>query len=223
VQLPRFPECNHPLIKSLSHLSDRELLSLFQECPEAGIYFTAIFCRYSPLVYSLVQHMGRSPTQVEYLFGLTWRHIFETLPHLPAQEMTGTDPSSPTLQSWLIDQTALCINQITIPAAETIRYSLQAAPPPLWCYLEQALEQLPTRLRLMVRMAQTLQWSETLIAGYLQAEGEEISSPEITAYLQEGYQLLEASLPKDISTLYLQDPAPQSPPSAQLENNLSHN
>jgi len=86
---------------------------------------------------------------------------------------------------------------------ESIHYDLQTAPPPLWCYLEQALEQLQPGIRLMVVMAQTFQWSETRIAAYLQAEGEVISPAQVRIQLQQGYQLLEAALPEDIREIYL--------------------
>jgi hypothetical protein len=140
--------------------------------------------------------------QAEYLFALTWRHIY--------YELGGLDLKNPspgqvglTLQNWLINITAVCINEIQLPPTEAIHYSLQATSPPLWCYVEQALEQLPPILRLMVLMAQTFHWSETRIAAYLQAEGEKITPPEVANFLQEGYRMLEDKLPKDIRAIYL--------------------
>ncbi|MDX2100851.1 MAG: sigma-70 family RNA polymerase sigma factor [Leptolyngbyaceae cyanobacterium bins.59] len=198
LHIPIFSESNHPLIRSLSHLSDQELLTLFQRHPDTGRYFTALFCRYHPIVYTLIQHSARSPVQAEYLFALTWRHIFYELRGLDLQNQTNV-----TLQSWLINMTAFCINQANLPPVESIHYSLQAASPPFWCYIEQALNQLPPVIRIMILMAQTFHWSETRIAAYLQAEGEKMTAPEVKARLQEGYQLLEAALPEDIRDIYL--------------------
>lgn len=200
MQIPHFPEANHPLVKSLFHHSDQELVTLFQVNPDAGKYFTAIFCRYSPIVYTLIRHSARSPVQADYLFALTWKHIY--------YEMAGLDFSKPgsenlTLQNWLINMTAYCINEIELPPTEAIHYSLNATSPPLWCYVEQALEQLPPVLRLMVLMSQTFHWSETRIAAYLQAEGEGIASHEVANFLQEGYRMLEDKLPTDIRAIYL--------------------
>jgi hypothetical protein len=202
VQIPSFPEANHPLVKSLVHHSDQELLSLFQRHPETGKYFIVIFCRYSPIVYTLIRHSARSPVQADYLFALTWRHI-----HF---ELGGLNLSTPepgqealTLQNWLINMTAFCINEIQLPPTEAIHYSLTATSPPLWCYVEQALEQLPPIMRLMVLMAQTFHWSETRIAAYLQAEGEKISPAEVANFLQQGYRMLEDKLPVDIRAIYL--------------------
>ena len=76
MQIPHFPESNHPLVKSLFHNSDQELINLFGQHPDAGRYFTAIFCRYSPIVYTLIMHSARSPVQADYLFAMTWKHIY---------------------------------------------------------------------------------------------------------------------------------------------------
>jgi hypothetical protein len=202
VQIPHFPEANHPLVKSLFHHSDQELLSLFQRYPDYGKYFTVIFCRYSPIVYTLIRHSARSPVQADYLFALIWRHIYYELGGLDLNQ-PGTGQDSITLQNWLINITAFCINDIKLPPTEAIHYSLKDTSPPLWCYVEQALDQLPAISRLIVLMAQTFHWSETRIAAYLQAEGEQISPAEVANSLQAGYQMLEDKLPADIRAIYL--------------------
>jgi hypothetical protein len=202
VQIPHFPEANHPLVKSLFHHSDHELLTLFQRYPDSGKYFTVIFCRYSPIVYTLIRHSARSPVQADYLFALIWRHIYYELGGLDLKSgATGQDAL--TMQNWLINITAFCINEIKLPPTEAIHYSLKDTSPPLWCYVEQALEQLPPMSRLIVLMAQTFHWSETRIAAYLQAEGEQISPSEVASSLQESYQMLEDKLPADIRAIYL--------------------
>ncbi|MFN6564673.1 MAG: sigma-70 family RNA polymerase sigma factor [Nostoc sp. ChiSLP01] len=202
MQIPSFPEANHPLVKSLFHHSDDELLALFQQYPDAGKYFTVIFCRYSPIVYTLIRHSARSPVQADYLFALTWRHIYYELGGL---NLTRGESNQETLtmQNWLINMTAFCINEIKVPPTEAIHYSLEATSPPLWCYVEQALDQLPPILRLIVLMSQTFHWSDTRIAAYLQAEGEAIAPNEVANFLQEGYRMLEDKLPTDIRAIYL--------------------
>jgi hypothetical protein len=208
MQIPHFPEANHPLVKSLFHHSDHELLTLFQQNPDAGKYFTVIFCRYSPIVYTLIRHSARSPVQADYLFALTWRHIYYELGGLNLTD-SESGKEALTMQNWLINMTAFCINEIKVPPTEAIHYSLQATSPPLWCYVQQALDQLPPVLRLIVLMAQTFHWSETRIAAYLQAEGEEIAPNEVANFLQEGYRMLEDKLPTDIRAIYFgEDLAP---------------
>jgi hypothetical protein len=209
VQIPHFPEANHPLVKSLFHHSDHELLTLFQSHPDAGKYFTVIFCRYSPIVYTLIRHSARSPVQADYLFALTWRHIYYELGGLNLTTPESGEPAL-TMQNWLINMTAFCINEIKLPPTEAIHYSLQATSPPLWCYVQQALDQLPAVLRLIVLMAQTFHWSETRIAAYLQAEGEAIAPNEVANSLQEGYRMLEDKLPTDIRAIYFGEDFAQS-------------
>lgn len=209
MQIPSFPECNHTLVQQLGHLSDRELLNQFKSAPEAGKYFTTIFCRYSPVVFSLINHATRSPVQAEYLFAMTWRHILNELGGLelpPAAPGSGSEDAqgrSLSLQSWLINVTALCINQAVLPEVEDIHYSLAQASPPLWCYVERALDRLDPLERLILVMAQTFRWSETRISAYLQAEGERMSPTEVTVRLRRAAQNLEAALPDDIREIYL--------------------
>lgn len=202
MQIPTFSECNHPLIRSLSRYSDQELLTLFQRHPDAGQYFVALFCRYSSIVYTLIKHLARSPVQADYLFAMTWRHIYYELGGFDLRGVAANGEPL-TLQHWLINVTAVCINQAELPPVESIHYSLQDTPPPLWCYIEQALDRLPPMLRLIILMAQTFHWSETRIAAYLKAEGENIPPAEIKLRLKEGYRLLEDALPEDIRVIYL--------------------
>ncbi|MEM9007558.1 MAG: sigma-70 family RNA polymerase sigma factor [Cyanobacteria bacterium P01_F01_bin.86] len=213
MQIPSFPECNHAIVQQLGHLSDRELLNRFKAEPDVGKYFAAIFCRYSPVVFTLISHSARSPIQGEYLFALTWRHILNELSglELPSTDQApGSEDSqgrSLSLQSWLINVTALCINQAVLPAVEDIHYSLAQASPPLWCYVERALDRLDPLERLVLVMAQTFRWSETRISAYLQAEGERMPPAEVTVRLRQAAKNLEAALPDDIRTLYLDNVA----------------
>ncbi len=206
--IPSFPESSHPVVRALAHHSDQDLVTLLQRYPDSGKYFVAIFCRYSPMIYTLVQHSARSPVQADYLFATTWRHLFYELGGLDLAQAGPDGEPLFTLQSWLINVTAICINQADLPPVEAIHYNIQSTSPPLWCYVEQALDQLPPVLRLMVLMAQTFSWSETRISAYLQAEGEAISPAEVRLRLQEGYQLLQAALPEDIREIYVTDTLP---------------
>ncbi len=204
VQIPTFPESNHPIVKALGHYSDQDLLTLLQRHPDQGRYFVAFFCRYCPMVYTLIQHSARSPVQADYLFATTWRHVFYELGGLDLRSISASSGVAMTLQNWLINVTAICINQANLPPVEAIHYNLQESSPPLWCYVERALEQLTPDLRIIVLMAQTFGWSETRISAYLHAEGEVISPSEVRSRLQEGYRLLEAALPADIQEIYLE-------------------
>jgi hypothetical protein len=200
VPIPVFPEANHPIIKSLAQLSDQELLSAFQHYPEMGQYFVALFCRYSPMLYPVVQRSDPSPVRADYLFALVWRHLLHELSGLDLEHLqTGMN-----FQMWLLNTTAAQINQMHLPPIEDIHYDMQVASPPFWCYLDRALDEMPPDMRLIVVMAQTFNWSETRIAAYLQAEGEVTSPAGVQQRLEQGYQLLEKHLPEDIRAIYLE-------------------
>lgn len=201
MQIPRFPEANHPLVQPLFQHSDLELLTLLQQHPEQGKYFTAIFCRYSPLIYTIVRHSARSRVQSDYLFAVIWRHLYYEMQGLNPQSLETVGDNS--LQTWLIKVAGVALNEVEIPPVEAINYDLESAPPPLWCHLEIALNKLPPIVRLMVLMAQTFHWSEARIAGYLQQVDEPLSVEEVQSGLTQGYQLLETALPDDIRMIYL--------------------
>jgi hypothetical protein len=208
VPIPTFPEADHPIIKSLFHYNDQELLTLYQRYPDAGQYFVALFCRYSPMVYTLIQHAAKSPVQADYLFALIWRHVFH---ELVGVDLRAFSDGGGTFQGWLLAVTASGINDAELPPVEEIHYNLKAASPPFWCYLDRALAQLPAATRLMVLMAQTFHWSETRISAYLQAEGEDVPPEEVKRHLQEGYRLLANNLPDDIREIYMSGHSKQEP------------
>ncbi|MEL6603147.1 MAG: sigma-70 family RNA polymerase sigma factor [Cyanobacteria bacterium J06614_10] len=230
MQIPTFPECDHDLVKALIHQSDYGLVNSLQRSPTEGKYFTALFCRYSPVVYSLIRHSARSPVQADYLFALTWRHILNELsgidltPFRPPAQKSSVDASDEgadleggadfSLQGWLINLTAAHINQVKMPEVESIHYVLQDAPPPLWCYTERALDGLSARHRLIILMAQTFEWSDTRISAYLQAEGEQVAPQQVQAELQLAYQALERAIPADMREIYL-DYAPAVVPTPE--------
>ncbi len=199
LSIPTFPEAKHEILRSLAIYSDRELVNLHQLHPEQGKFFTAFFCRYSGIVFSVVQHAVESQLQAEYLFAVAWRQIFRELQQLKL----AADPAAINWQNWSIDITGKIINRLEVPPSTQIRYDLAAAPPPLWCYLNRGLDRLPPLLRLIVVMAQSLNWNEQRICAYLQGEGQKIPVTSIANYLTEGYQQLEADLPEDIRDIYL--------------------
>lgn len=219
VEIPSFPECKHPIVSALARHTDQELLTLFQRRPESGQYFLAIFCRYSSLVYTLIQHSARSPVQANYLFAMTWRHIYHELRgvelrnFLPQADSTseqgpggtGQEIQALDLQSWLINITAVCINKAQLPPTEAIHYAMEKASPPLWCYLEQAMNQLAPTHRLVLLLAQTFHWSRPRILAYLQAEGEPINMGQLDRVLEESYTQLHSLLPEDIQDIYMTD------------------
>jgi DNA-directed RNA polymerase specialized sigma24 family protein len=206
VQLPPLPEFNHPKVQALFQKSDRELVTLFQRHPEMGQYFAAIFCRYGQVIYTLVSTATRSPVQSDYLFVKTWEYIYHELRSL---DLRAISPRL-SLQSWSINVAAMMINRAELPPVEDIQYSLNETPPVFWCYLNQALNQLPGDLRLVLLLSQTFKWSNTRIAAYLQAEGENVSATDAKQLIAKAYRALEEALPADIRDIYSLTPTPLS-------------
>jgi hypothetical protein len=199
LSIPTFPESHHEILRSLADYSDRELVHRHQLHPEQGKFFAALFYRYSAVVYSVVQHAVEFQPQADYLFAMSWRQIFTEL----HQVQLSPDPAATNWQNWLIDITGSTIARVNVPPPAQIRYDLDVAPPPLWCYLDRGLDRLPPRSRLIVVMTQNFKWNEQRISAYLQGEGDIVPVAKIPGYLSQGYQQLEAELPQDIRDIYL--------------------
>lgn len=199
LSIPTCPEANHEILLSLANYSDRELVNLHQLHPEQGKFFTAFFCRYNSIVYSVVQHAVESRSQADYLFAMSWREIFVQLERVKLS----ANLEATNWQNWTIDITGNAISQVRVPAPGQIRYELAIAPPPLRCYLERGLDRLSPLVRLIVVMHQNLNWNEQRICAYLQGEGQKIPVQSIPDYLAQGYRQLEADLPQDIQQIYL--------------------
>lgn len=207
MRVPDFPEAQHPLIQPLVSLSDRDLVYRFQQHPDEGKYFVAIFSRYAGLSYVLIRNMASAALQTDYLFAKVWRNIFFELTYLdlgaPSDEAEGVeDAANFSLQTWVFNKAALCINQEEAPSIESVQYVLDAASPPLWCYLQVALDHLPALQRLVLVLSQTFHWSESRIVGFLQSEGQVIDHETIAQVKSEAFAALTKALPDDIQSIY---------------------
>jgi hypothetical protein len=202
MSVPEFLEAQHPLVLALCSESDRHLVRQFQQNPTEGKYFTAIFCRYSGLTYVLIRNMARAALQSDYLFARVWRNIFFELTYLDVGEPDRLTADDFSLQTWIFNKAALCVNQEEAPSIESVQYALGVAPPPLWCYLQTALDQLPPLHRLVLVLCQTFHWSESRILGFLEAEGQAISPENLAQTLSDAYERFMQAIPEDIQSIY---------------------
>jgi hypothetical protein len=207
MRVPQFPEAQHPIVEALSSHSDRELVYGFQQQPEQGQFFVAIFCRYAGLSYVLIRNMAHAALQTDYLFAKVWRNIFFELSYLdPGTPLSDADDFS--LQTWIFNKTALCINQEDAPSIESVQYALDIASPPLWCYLQIALDRLPSLHRLVLVLSQTFHWSDPRILGFLHSEGESVERNTISQLKVEAFETLSQILPEDIQAIYFTTETP---------------
>ena len=215
MRIPEFSEAQHPLIQSLSPQSDRDLVHSFQRYPDQGQFFVAIFCRYAGLSYSLLRNMAPTTLQSDYLFAKVWRNIFFELTYLDPNAAEGT-PDDFSLQTWIFNKTALCINQEEAPSVESVQYALEAAPPPLWCYLQVAIDHLPPLQRLVLVLSQTFHWSDTRITGFLQSEGESVEQGTVAHLRAEAFEDMMQRVPSDIRTIYFEREASYVEPRSSI-------
>lgn len=204
LSFPMMAERQHPLIQPLLTCSDEELVKAFQEERDRGCYFVAIYCRYAPLVYSVLQHHGRSPVQVDYLFAKVWHGLFfsfDLVEFTPEGVKVG-DEEARSLRNWIVNRTATLIQE-ELPGIEHITYVLQDAPPPLWCYLEASLAYLSPLSRLVLVTTQTFHWSLERVRAYLEVQGETYTLEELNQHLEEGLARIVEYLPPDIRQIYL--------------------
>ncbi|NCJ08313.1 sigma-70 family RNA polymerase sigma factor [Synechococcales cyanobacterium C] len=202
MQYPDFQESRHPLVQALQACTDEALVLGMQQSPQEGRYFVAIFCRYGTMAYILLRQTAPVSLQSDYLFARVWRNIFLELPYLQVTATGETDASTFSLQSWILNKVAACINQEALPPIESISYSFEAASPPLWCYLQRALDELPGIYRLVLVLSQIFHWQAERIVAFLQAEGESVTLEELPSRLAQAYKLLIEALPGDLQTIY---------------------
>jgi hypothetical protein len=203
MKLPNFSESGHPLIQPLLNQDDRQLLAELQQKPEQGRYFIAIFCRYGPLTYSLLRNRAVSQLQVDYLFARVWRNLFYRLRGLNWEELQSEGQGEASLQSWIFQNVALSIHQDQIPPIESIQYSLDDVPLPLWCYLQTALDHVESLPRLILVLTERFHWPPAKVVSFLKAEGHSLATADLATYSGLGQAQLEAALPADIREIYL--------------------
>jgi hypothetical protein len=216
MSVPEFLEAQHPLVQALCNDSDRQLVLQFQQKPNEGRYFTAIFCRYGGLTYVLIRNMARAALQTDYLFARVWRNIFFELTYLEVGDPDGAIADGFSLQTWIFNKAALCVNQEEAPSIESVQYVLSVAPPPLWCYLQTTLDQLSALHRLVLVLSQTFHWSESRILGFLEAEGQTMSRETFAQTQSEAYQRLIEAIPEDIQSIYFNNSLLQPPENAEV-------
>jgi hypothetical protein len=140
---------------------------------------------------------------VDYLFARVWRNLFYRLRGLNWEELQSEGQGEASLQSWIFQNVALSIHQDQIPPIESIQYSLDDVPLPLWCYLQTALDHVESLPRLILVLTERFHWSPAKVVSFLKAEGHSLATADLATYSGLGQAQLEAALPADIREIYL--------------------
>jgi hypothetical protein len=203
VEIDIFPEVKHPLIEPLLTYADLQLVNLCQQHQGEGKYFVAIFCRHHALVRSIITDSVSSPEEIDFLEQWVWQNIFDELPQLQLP----SDPESEfeSLTNWLISITKTILNQPNLPSLDLLKPQGEERLLPLNFYLELALDKLPPLHRLIFLLHEKFSWSAEQISKYLKLQGEIISLPDLEAYLQDSYSLVNTYIPEDIRLIYLEN------------------
>lgn len=196
MQIPTFAEAHHESILALGQYTDAELIQNHIQEPEKAQYFIAFFCRYSSIVYSIIQHVAGDQIQIEYVFALAWQRVFDRL-----QELDDRKIPKIVWQQWVVNVAGELVGPQKLPASDELTYRLSKVSPPLRCYTNRSLELIQPLLRLVFIMGNR-QWSAKQIAAALKAEGEDLAEMDVPLYLAEAQKSFEKTLPLDLLEIY---------------------
>jgi hypothetical protein len=197
VQIPHFLEADHQLIRSLQSASDAELIQgCCQEMDQAK-FFTAFFCRYSAVTYSIFQHVASSPIQAEYTFAKAWQHMFERIQQLDEHHINNI-----VWQNWVVDVAGNFLDNFQSLPVEKIHYRLATGSPPLLCYVQRSLNLMQPLLRLLFMMDNHWHWPASRIMSHLKSDGEQVEESDLLLYLTESRKDFEKTLPIDLQEIY---------------------
>ncbi len=196
MQIPTFAEAHHESILALGQYTDAELIQNHIQEPEKASYFIAFFCRYSSIVYSIIQHVAGDQIQIDYVFALAWQKVFDRI-----QELDDRQIPKIIWQQWVVNVAGELVGLQTIPASDELTYRLSEVSPPLRCYTSRSLELIQPLLRLVFIMGNQ-QWSAKQISAALKAEGEDIAEMDVPLYLAEAQKSFEKTLPLDLAEIY---------------------
>jgi hypothetical protein len=198
VTIPTFAEAHHDLVREIQHYSDAELvLHHRQAATQQAKFFVALFCRYSSITYSIIQHVAGDHLQIDYLFALAWQRVFDQLAELEEWEIDKIQ-----WQNWIVSTAGELVGTEALPPSDRITYRLQAVSPPLRCFVERSLELMPPLLRLVLIAAEQWHWSAAKISNQLAEIGEEVSEMDVPLYISESQSTFTKNLPDDLLEIY---------------------
>lgn len=187
-------ECQSSMVRGLASYSDHKLLELFQSNPLSARYFVGLFCRYAPLVDSLLPEVASAQTRIlwqQYL----WQHLHTWF--LQVRLKAGD------LSLRVQEEICQCLDGSDFPDEQSLAGCETTLSPVLSCYLCLGLASLTPPLRFILVLHDRFHWSVPQIVAQLEREGYASSIEEIQNKVEEARQLLFQTIPVDIRALYL--------------------
>ncbi|WP_218081528.1 SPOR domain-containing protein [Anthocerotibacter panamensis] len=183
------PACQSGLVLQLREFTDEELIGFALANPQEGRYLLCLYCRYRSLVESIVT----SSQQSQVMAGTVWVQVRRRLDRLNVQENK--------FLSWLTALSADTLTQV-LRGNQKLLTTVSAANPVVLAYIDQALQQLSPPQRFVVILHDAYQWSLAQIKSWMADQQWNLPVNQIASSLQQARQVLIATLPLDLRTLF---------------------
>lgn len=200
MNLTDFPEANHPLIYPLLQIDDVVLLELLQTHLDKGKYLVALFCRYGNKINDLLSGFY----ELDYLTPISfkvWRDISYFFFNLDLNKITEKD--NKYWENLIIEYAIDSLPKEDIEDLNLPQLSLDLRYFPLHFYLEQSIQLLPPKERLIIVTKDKFAWQEEQIINYLKTERINFLKEDIEDLYQYSHRQLLRLIPLDIRLIYL--------------------
>ncbi|MGY6528493.1 MAG: hypothetical protein ACXITR_01060 [Cyanobacterium sp.] len=195
-----FPEANHPLIYPLLQIDDGTLLELLQTHLDKGKYLVSLFCRYGNKVNEVISGFY----EAEYLPFISfqlWREISYFFFNIDLNEVNRINNNS--YEDLIIEYVIDCLPKEDLEEQYIKEISLDLRYFPFHFYLEQSINLLSPKERLIIITKDKFGWQEEQIINYLKAEGKSILPEDIEYLYNHAHKQLLKLIPLDIRLIYL--------------------
>ncbi|MBE9223349.1 hypothetical protein IQ215_11635 [Cyanobacterium stanieri LEGE 03274] len=195
-----FPEANHPLIYPLLQIDDVILLELLQTHLDKGKYLVSLFCRHYSKINDVIVGFYEAEDLTYFSFQV-WREISYFLFNLNLDKSNKQDEQF--YENIIIEYAIDYLQKEDRKEFKNNEISLDIRYFPLHFYLEQSINLLSPKERLIMVTRDKFAWQEEQIINYLKAEGNNISSEDIEDLYHYAHKQLLKLIPLDIRLIYL--------------------
>lgn len=195
-----FPEANHPLIYPLLQIDDITLLELLQTYPDKGKYLVSLFCRYAGRISDLLSGFYEVESITSISFKV-WRDLSYFFFNLDLDSVREKD--NKYWENLIIEYAIDCLPKEDIEELNLPDFSINLRHFPLHFYLEQSIQLLPPKERLIIVTKDKFGWQEEQIINYFKTEGLNFVEEDIEDLYQYSHRQLLKLIPLDVRLIYL--------------------